>query len=365
MRPIILILGSTGKLGSKLLRFSNKHNIQIDSICCFKNKKKLFKQCHDYNIKNKFVLSNTDDDQRLFAFIKTKKINIIYFLDYGSKSIKFLTHFLKYQSNSLIAVANKELIIAGGNILMSSIAKKKCSFIPLDSEHFSLYNLNLVDSEIKKIYITASGGPFYFNKNMNLKNVTYSNVLSHPKWSMGKNNLIDSSNFVNKLLEIFEVSYIYNININKIDFVVSPEAFIHSIVLFNDNSISINCFNNDMIISLTKPLTFYYNIKLKSSSKLLFNHKSYYFEKFSDDRFEILNKFKKLKKFSHYEVIQFMLLNNIAQKYYLSGKIKYLDIVPFILKRIDFGLKKYKFNTLKKINNTLETLSKNYENFKI
>ena len=363
MKPRILVIGSTGKLGSKLLKFALKNEISIDAICCFKNKKKLFFQHQNFNIKNKFILSDLGDSKNLLDYIKSNKINIIYFLDFGSQSIKFLIHFLKYQSNSIIAIANKELIIAGGNILIQSINKKKCKFIPLDSEHFSLFKSNLFESKIKKIFITASGGPFYFNKNLNLKNVSILNVLNHPKWSMGKNNLIDSSNFVNKILEIFELSYIYNIALHKIDFVVSPEAFIHSIVQFDDDTITLNCFNNDMIIPLTKPLNYFYNFKTNTSSSLFFNHKSYYFEKFSDKRFEIVKKLNTLKKFSHLEVIQFMLLNNLAQKNYLSGNINYLDIIPFIFKRIEFGSKQYKLNSLFNINKTLKLLINKYENF--
>tara|TARA_B100000925_G_scaffold275334_1_gene241546 strand:- start:955 stop:2046 length:1092 start_codon:yes stop_codon:yes gene_type:complete len=363
MIPKILIIGSTGKLGSKLLKFSLKNNIKIDAICCFNNQKKIISQSQKFKIKNKFVLSKFNDEKRLFEYLKLKKINIVYFLDYGSQSIKYLNHFLNYQSKSIIAIANKELIIAGGKILMSIISKKKCTFIPLDSEHFSLFNLNLIDSQVKKISITASGGPFYFNKNINFNNVSFLDVLSHPKWSMGNNNLIDSSNFINKILEIFELSYIYNINLNKIDFVVSPEAFIHSIIHFNDNTISFNCFNNDMLITLIKPLSFFYKLNYKNKYKLFYNHNSYYFEKFSDSRFEIIKKLKKILNFSHYELIQFMLLNNLAQKKYLSGKIKYLDIVPFILKRIEFGSKKYKLNNLNEIEKILKILINKYEQF--
>ena len=363
MKPRILVIGSTGKLGSKLLKFSFKNEIKIDAICCFKNKKKLFTQGQKFNIKNKFTLSDLNDDQKLFNYIKLKKINIIYFLDFGSQSIKYLIHFLKYQNNSIISIANKELIIAGGPILINLIKKKNCIFIPLDSEHFSLLKLNLVESEIKKISITASGGPFYFNKNLNLHKVSLSNVLSHPNWSMGKNNLIDSSNFVNKILEIFELSYIYNINLSKIDFVVSPEAFIHSIVQYKDNSISLNCFNTDMIITLIKPLSYFYDFKFNTNSNMFFNHKSYYFEKFSDERFFIFKHINNFKNYSHLEVIQFMLLNNVAQKKYLSGEINFIDIVPFILKRIEFNCKKYKLNTLNNIDKTLRLLINKYENY--
>ncbi len=120
---------------------------------------------------------------------------------------------------------------------------------------FLFFRLNPNNLETKSLYITASGGPFYFNKNINLKSVTQKEVTSHPKWKMGINNSIDSSNFINKILEIFELSIIFNISIKKIDFLISKEAFIHSLICFKDNTISINCFENDMLIPLIKPLT--------------------------------------------------------------------------------------------------------------
>ena len=251
MKCNIVIVGSTGKLGIKLLNFTYKNNISIYGITCFKNFKKLSNQKIKHSIKNSFILSKKNDQFKFFKLLE-KKIDIIYFLDFGSFSLRYLEHFLNFNNNSIVAVANKELIIAGGSLLQSKIKKTNNYFIPLDSEHFSLSNLNINNKNVQKIYITASGGPFYFNKNINLSKVSYDKVLSHPKWNMGKNNLIDSSNFINKILEIYELSHIFNISLKKIDFLISREAYVHSIVHFSDNAVSMNCFANDMIITLIK-----------------------------------------------------------------------------------------------------------------
>ena len=133
------------------------------------------------------------------------------------------------------------MIIAGGKILIDKINKSGNKLVPLDSEHFSMVNSNINNNEIDKVYITASGGPFYFKKNINLNKVTLKQVLKHPKWDMGKNNSMNSSNFINKILEILELSIIFNIDINKIDFLVSKNAYIHSMVIYKNSTVLINC----------------------------------------------------------------------------------------------------------------------------
>tara|TARA_A100001011_G_scaffold363233_1_gene412988 strand:+ start:1659 stop:2750 length:1092 start_codon:yes stop_codon:yes gene_type:complete len=326
----IVIVGSTGKLGTKLLNFTNKYSIPIYGATCYRNYKKLNNQKNNYNINKSFVLNNSVER---FKFLKLleEKINILYFLDYGSLSLSYLDHFLKFNKKSVIAIANKEMIIAGGSILQSKINKTKNTFIPLDSEHFSLINSNINKNDIQKVYITASGGPFYFNKNLNLNNVNSKLVLSHPKWKMGKNNLIDSSNFINKILEIYELSYIYNIPLNKINFLISKEAFIHSIVHYNDSSISLNCFLNDMLITLIKPLSLFYTIKPLSFNQSYLNFNNLKIEKPNDDRFLLFKYRKKLLKLSHSQQIKLMIVNNSAHKLYLSNKLQYSNIINYIM----------------------------------
>ena len=339
--PKICIIGSTGKLGTSLLSFCNKKNINIFSITGYKNKKKLKLQRDRFDIKNSFLLSSKIENENFKKFLKTHKIDIIYFLDYGYESILYADIFLKNNKNSILAIANKEMIIAGGSLLVDKIYVSKNNLIPLDSEHFSIFNLNIKNENIKKIFITASGGPFYFKKNINLNKVSKKKVLSHPKWKMGINNSIDSSNFINKILEIYELSIIYKINLSKIDFLVSSEAYVHSVIINNDNIININCFNNDMLITLIKPLEKFYSNLYKVNQNIFLDSDKLKLEKFNDKRFKIYKYLSYLKKLSHSEQISFMILNNIAQKKYLSSKIEYNNIIDFIM----YNLKKSKNNS--------------------
>ena len=333
MSPKILIIGSTGKLGVKLLNYSFKNSIKVNAITCFNNFNKLNFQKKKFNISKSFVLSKENEYQKFLNFLK-KPIDIIYFLDFGSSSLVYLEQFMKFNSNSTIAIANKEMIIAGGPLLMQKIKESKNKFIPLDSEHFSLQN-SLINNNIEKIYITASGGPFFFSKLNSFKQVSLNQVLAHPKWKMGINNLIDSSNFINKMLEIFELSIIYNIPINKIDFLISRQAFIHSVVLYNDGIVSLNCFKNDMLLTLIKPLSDYYDIKTNIKSELsLFNIDKFNLKKNKDNRFKFFKYYKKMRELNHEKQIIFMVLNNLAQSLYLSKKLKYDDIIDFIMKNV-------------------------------
>ena len=357
----ILIIGSTGKLGSKLINFCLKNKIKISAITCYRNKKKIIKQSK--LLKSiKFSLSDPNEKNKFIKYISSEKFDLIYFLDYGANSLYYFNFILKNKKKTIFAIANKELLIAGGSFLINLIKKHNKKLIPLDSEHYSLINSNISNENIEKIYITASGGPFYFKPNIDLNKVSLKEVLKHPKWSMGINNSIDSSNFINKILEIYELSSIYQIDLNKISFVVSKNAFIHSVVYFKNNITSINCFNNDMIITLIYPLSFFFKLDfLKNNNSLLFNHQNMILEKFNDKRFKINKYFNALKNFNHHQQIQFMILNNLAQKNYLSKNLRYNSIIPFIMKNINLEIKSKSFKSIDEILAYINFLFKKYE----
>ena len=355
----IIIVGATGKLGSKLLSYTNKNSIPIYSITCFKNSNKLHKQKIKYSIENSFVLSKQNDQNNFFKILE-KKIKLIYFLDYGSFSLRYLNHFLNFNKNSFVAIANKEMIIAGGTLLQNKIKKTNNNLIPLDSEHFSLIN-SKINNNIKKIYITASGGPFYFKKNINLSSVRKKNVLSHPKWDMGTNNLIDSSNFINKILEIYELSYIYNIPLNKIDFLISKQAYIHSVVHFNDSTLSINCFTNDMLVTLIKPLRYIYNLNKSKLKQYYFDLNNLKIEKPNDKRFPLFSIKKNLLRLSHSDQIKLMIINNSAHKLYLSNKLKYNHIIKYIMSELLKDRKNVNLNSFENILNFIDQNNNNYK----
>ena len=360
MKPKILIIGATGKLGLKLLNFCSKRKIKLDTITCHNNKKKLFEIKKKEKILNTFALADFNEKIKFIKFLKLNKFDIIYFLDYGSLSLEFLQPILKYNNNSFIAIANKELLIAGGKLLINKIKKSKNKLIPLDSEHFSLFDKNISNENVSKIYITASGGPFYFNKKIDLKEVNFKSVINHPKWKMGINNSIDSSNFVNKYLEMFELSIIYNIDLSKIDFFISSEAYVHSIIFYKDGNISFNCFDNNMIIPLIRPLQYFYDLgKIKISKKYL-NNINFSICEFKDSRFKI-NLFKnKIRCFNHEQIIKFLLLNNIAHKDYINGRILYDKILNNIFSKIYIKDGYNNLDSFERIINYIKMIKKKY-----
>lgn len=357
----ILIIGSTGKLGSSLLKYCYKNNINISSITCFNNISKLIKQKKMNSVKNSFCLSNDYDQLSFIDYLKSKKFKIVYFLDYGFYSLKYLDIILNNNKNCSIAIANKELLIVGGKILINKINSTKNKLFPLDSEHFSLLNSNISNDNVKQIFITASGGPFYFNKRFNLKKVKLKQVLKHPKWKMGINNTIDSSNFINKILEIFELSLIFDIEIDRINFLVSREAYVHSVVLYKDNTVNINCFENNMLLTLIKPLTEIFGSKqLDINSSKFLNNTNLKIEEFSDSRFKISKFIKLLKKLNHQQQIKFIILNNIAHKKYLDGNLEYNDIIDFIMKNIALNDQCLDLNSVKNILTNAESIKSKY-----
>ena len=351
MKIKILVMGSTGTLGSKLLNFCFKNHIKINTITGFNNINKLKNQSSKNNINNYFFLSNTNQKKIFLDLISKNKFQLIYFLDYGYQSLEYVDILSKKNNNSYFAIANKELLIAGGKVLIDILNKNNNYLIPLDSEHFSLFGNNLIDNDISKIYITASGGPFYFKKRVNLNKVKFNQVINHPKWKMGVNNSIDSSNFINKILEIYELSVIYNINLNKIDFLISKDAYVHSIVIKNDRTVSINCFENDMLITLIFPLSKFFTIPIKKNINHKFlDNKKLSLLTFDDKRYKIKKYYKKLKNFTHHNQIEFLLLNNLAHQKYINMNLKYNDIVPFIINNIKL-LRKSNFKTISEILN--------------
>ena len=228
----IVIFGSTGSIGTSLLNIikQDKKNFKIELISANKNYKKLIKQAKLYNVKNLII---TDKN----AFLKAKKfftkININIYnnfdsfkkifknkrIDYtmsavtGFHGLKPTLEIIKF--TSVIAIANKESIICGWNLIKKNLDKYKTKFIPVDSEHFSIWSLinNGKHENFEKIYLTASGGPFRKYPLNKFKNITPINALKHPNWSMGKKISIDSATMINKVFEIIEAKKYLILNI--------------------------------------------------------------------------------------------------------------------------------------------------------
>ncbi len=363
MKNNILIIGSTGKLGKLLINYCRKNYISIEAITSYKNFKLQIKQQSELNIKHGFCLSKNDEIIKFNKFLKLRKFKIVYFLDYGALSLNYLNTIINNNSKTQLCIANKEMIIAGGRLLIDKINYSGNKLVPLDSEHFSMINSNNINKEIDKVYITASGGPFYFKKKLNLNKVSLKQVLKHPKWDMGKNNSIDSSNFINKMLEIIELSIIFDIDINKVDFLVSKNAYVHSMIIYKNSTVLINCFDNNMLIPLVSPLVKIFNSKkIKSIFSKNLNISNFKLEIMNDKRFKIKRYLNRIKNFTQLERIYFLLLNNKAHSMYLNNKIKYNNILDFIFNNMPVKQSSnLKFSSFSNIISSINKIKSKYE----
>ena len=153
-------------------------------------------------------------------------------------------------------IANKESIICGWNLIKKESLKNKTEIIPVDSEHFSI--LKLVENQnfdyVKKIYLTASGGPFLNFSYKQLKKVKPKHAIAHPRWNMGKKISIDSSTLMNKMLELIEAQKLFNIHSNKLDILIHPNSLIHAIVQFKNGLTKILYHETSMIIPLSNAI---------------------------------------------------------------------------------------------------------------
>ena len=172
----------------------------------------------------------------------------------GIDGLKPTLNTIKYCK--YIAIANKESLICGWNLIKKELIKCKTKFIPVDSEHFSILSLinNRKFQDFEKIYITASGGPFLKTDRTKFNNITLEQSLNHPNWKMGKKITIDSSTMMNKVFEVIEAKNIFNTTYKKISILIHPKSYVHAIVKFYDGTFKILAHEPDMKIPILNSL---------------------------------------------------------------------------------------------------------------
>ena len=285
MKKKVAILGSTGSIGKLLLNIikKNKKNFEIVLLTANNNYKSLFKQTQEFNVKN-VIISDKNSFEKFKKLNKKKNINvhnnfknlekiIKTKVDYTMSAIVGLDgleptiNIIKY--TKIIAIANKESIICGWSLIKNNLKKYKTIFIPVDSEHFSLW-FGLKDknkNSIEKLFITASGGPF-LKKSINyLKNITVKKALNHPNWSMGNKISIDSATMINKVFEVVEARNIFDISYKKIKILIHPKSYIHALIKFNSGMIKIIAHETSMRVPIFNTL-FYNESKILKSKKI-------------------------------------------------------------------------------------------------
>ena len=377
MKQKIAILGSTGSIGSTTLDiiYRNKRSFKIELLSTNRNIKKIKSQIKNFKVKNIII-----HDKKTFFKSKSyfKKLNIKVYqnltdfrrefkkkLDYTMCAITGLDGLEPtleiIQLTKRIAIANKESIICGWNLLKRKLKKHKTEFIPIDSEHFSIFELikNEKSENIKKIYITASGGPFLNIDKSKLNKFVPKNAVKHPTWKMGKKISTDSSTLINKVYELIEAKKIFELDFNKLEIIIQPTSYIHGVVMFNNGFCKILSHPTSMKIPIYNSLLFNKKILRLSENFDFEKMNNLNFQKIDNKKFPVFEILRKLTNYdSLYETV-LVTANDVLVELFLKKKIKFYDIYK-ILNRI-LNLKEYKrYKILKPKNlNQINKLSKN------
>ena len=353
MKKKICILGSTGAIGKATLQIISKNKKDFDVVLLSGNSniKLLISQAKKY--KPKYIYyNNFYYKEKIKFFCKTN--NIIFIDDLGLlTTIKFditvaaisgiaglipTLNIIKFSKKILIA--NKESIICGWKFILKELKKYHCKFTPIDSEHFSIFNLieNKNINSIKFIYLTASGGPF-FGKKVNLNKVTPSQAIRHPNWKMGKKISIDSANLMNKVLEVIEASLIFNMPISKFKIIIHPQSLVHAIIEFKNGLSSMLYHYNDMKIPITNSLyNNFFNFKKTNDICLSLNKLTFTDPDIKKNPSLKILKFKNLLNENGFILIN--ALNEILVQRFLENKITFADIINKLLAILNSNLVK-------------------------
>ncbi len=348
----IAILGSTGSIGKTTLKIikKNKSKFKIILLTANKNYKALIKQTREFKVQNVIITNKTsynkfksiNKNPNIKIFNNFKNLDKIFKskVDYtmcsivGIDGLEPTLKLIKF--TKIIAIANKESIICGWNIIKKKLKIFKTKLIPVDSEHFSIWYAlrNNNTTNISKVFLTASGGPLLtFSKNK-IKNINIKDVLKHPNWKMGNKITVDSSTMMNKVFEIIEARNIFDLSLKKLSILIHPKSYVHAILKFNDGMIKIVAHHTTMEIPITNSI---YNTKINSIIKNNLDIQKLNNLNFSKVNYNKYPSVKILKllpdKFSLFETIM-VSANDELVRLFLKKKIKYNEIVQKLLKLI-------------------------------
>jgi len=377
MKKNIVILGSTGSIGQNTFNIikKDKRNFDIKLLSTNKNVPTIIRQAKEFKVKNIII---NDYNEFIKAKSKNKNKNITIFNNFkdidkilnkkeifysmvavsGLEGLQPTLMLPKYSSN--LAIANKESLICGWSLIQKELKKYNTNFLPIDSEHYSIFSLikDVSKKDIKKIYITASGGPFLNYPKKKFKFIKPAHALKHPNWKMGKKITIDSATLMNKVFEVIEAKNIFNIPYNKISILTHPSSYVHALVMFKSGITKLLIHEPDMKIPIHNSIYYSNNNFLKKN----INSKSLNFKIINNldlknvnvKKFPTIGLLKKLPErntlfetvlitINDYLVYKFLdkkisfeQLNDMLIKFTLSKDFsKYKKIIPKNLKQIN------------------------------
>jgi len=345
----IAILGSTGSIGNSTLEVVKKSNeLKVVLIFANSNYSQILLQIKIFKpkiviIKDFKVYSKIKKIKKINKHIKIlnniinihkhiKKIDITVSAIPGIAGLEPTLAFIKLSKKILLA--NKESIVCGWDLIKKNAKKFKTKLIPIDSEHYSISELtkNYSDHEIEKIYITASGGPFFKLDKKKFKKIKPEDAVKHPKWKMGKKISVDSATLMNKVLELTEAIKLFPFNSNKYQIIIHPQSLVHAIVKFKNGTTHLLYHEPDMKIPISNALfdgKFKYTLYFKNKNKKNFSEHNLDFFPADKKKFSTLKLIPEMSKRKSAPII-INAANEIFVDEFLKKNIEFNDIGSYL-----------------------------------
>ena len=350
MKKNIFVFGSTGSIGIQTLDILSKSKTyNVIGLSCNSNSDLLFEQIKLFK-PALVAINNIDLSHGLIKYCKQKNIKLIYG-DNASSNIPLedidiavnaivgtagLQPTIQLIENGVdVALSNKESLVLGGHIIMPLARKNNVTIFPVDSEHSAIYQcLHGEDiSELKKIILTGSGGPFLKRELSTFESIVPQEALNHPNWDMGKKISIDSATMMNKALELVEALWLFNVNLDQIEIVIHPQSIVHSMVEFVDGSYKAHLGVPDMRVPIQYALTCpsRRNASVKS---LDFTKMDLQFSKPDINRYPVLGLVNELINAGGNRVPIMSIANDYIVQQFLDEKIAFNEMFPLLKKTI-------------------------------
>ena len=348
----IAVLGSTGSIGTQTLDVCRRLGYEIVALAAGSNAELLEKQAREFS--PKLVAAADENAARRFsialsgtgitvlggerAVLEAAAAECDIVLNAVTGIAGLRPTIAAVEAGNDIALANKETLVAGGRRVMDYAAEHGVKILPVDSEHSAIFQCLQAKGDyarIKKLILTASGGPFFGKTAAELENMRPEDALRHPTWSMGKKVTIDSASMANKGLEIIEAAHLFDVEQNNIDVVIHRESIVHSLVQFTDNSVLAQLGVPDMRTPIQYALTWPERESEAAAELDLANVGTLHFYRQDEKTFPSTGLARYALDKGGTATAAFNAADEIAVAAFLDGKIKFTDIPKIIEKTIE------------------------------
>ena len=357
--PSITILGSTGSVGEQAIDVARQTGARVNAISANRNAKRVEEQAREFGVKACAMADENaakdlrerlaDTDVRVYA--GTDGICEMLAVPYGESDEIVLNSIIgeaglkptlaTLRAGKRLALANKESLVCAGEIVMKTAREKGITILPVDSEHSAIFQCLRAgrEKEIRRILLTASGGPFYGYTAEQLRGITPERALAHPTWKMGAKITVDSATLMNKGFEVIEAKWLFGVPVDRIQVLVHPQSVVHSAVQFHDGSVKAQLGVPDMRLPIQYAFSFPERLPLSGERLDLFRHPLEFFEP-DLDKFRCLAlAFEAIRRGGNMPCIV-NAANEIVNRGFLEGRcgfVQMADIIAETMERATFS----------------------------